>query len=252
MAFSEPGIIGEQVTEAQRPCGAVVDPTGPGHNAAEGPRGMGYQGGVLAPMEDPEIQRVLDFWFADDGLSSPTIDGRMERWFSADPVLDTEIREQFGDLVRRASTGALNRWAGTPEGRLALILLLDQFRRNIFRGTAEAFARDALALKLCVEGAMDGAYKSLGAFQQAFFFMPLQHAESLKIQERSVKIYQGLVNTASETLKATFATFAEFAELHRDIVASFGRFPHRNQALGRENTPAEAEFLEAGTPSFGQ
>jgi uncharacterized protein (DUF924 family) len=103
-----------------------------------------------------------------------------------------------------------------------------------------------------VEGAMAGVYKGLGPFQQAFFFMPLQHAESLKIQERSVRIYQGLVTSVSDTLKATFATFAQFAELHRDIVATYGRFPHRNAILGRENTPAEAEFLESGAPSFGQ
>jgi uncharacterized protein (DUF924 family) len=204
-------------------------------------------------MDDPDIWRVLDFWFAEDGhQDTPTIDSRMERWFAGDPALDEEIRVRFGDLVRRASAGALNRWADNPEGRLALIILLDQFRRNIHRGSAEAFARDALALKLCVEGAMAGVYKGLGPFQQAFFFMPLQHAESLKIQERSVRIYQGLVNSVSDTLKATFATFAQFAELHRDIVANYGRFPHRNAVLGRENTPAEAEFLESGAPSFGQ
>ena len=96
------------------------------------------------------------------------------------------------------------------------------------------------------------AYKSLTPFQQAFYFMPLQHAESLKIQERSIKIYEGLVSGVSDTQKATFATFAQFAELHHDIVKSFGRFPHRNKTLGRPNTPEEAEFLGAGASAFGQ
>lgn len=203
-------------------------------------------------MADPDIQRVLDFWFQPGSMDQPTIDSRMDRWFTADAVTDALIRTEFGPLVEKASKGQLDGWTGTPEGRLALIVLLDQFRRHIYRGTPKAFSRDAHALKLCVEGAATGAYKSLGPFQQAFYFMPLQHAESLKIQERSVKIYEGLVAGVSDTLKATFSTFAQFAELHHDIVKSFGRFPHRNKTLGRPNTPEEAEFLGSGASAFGQ
>lgn len=203
-------------------------------------------------MADPDIQRVLDFWFQPGSMDQPTIDSRMDRWFTADAVTDALIRTEFGPLVEKASKGQLDGWTGTPEGRLALIVLLDQFRRHIYRGTPKAFSRDAHALKLCVEGAATGAYKSLGPFQQAFYFMPLQHAESLKIQERSVKIYEGLVAGVSDTLKATFSTFAQFAELHHDIVKSFGRFPHRNKTLGRSNTPEEAEFLGSGASAFGQ
>jgi len=185
-------------------------------------------------------------------MDQPTIDSRMDRWFTADAVTDAVIRSEFGPLVEKASKGQLDGWAATPEGRLALIIMLDQFRRSIYRGTPKAFSRDPHALKLCVEGAMHGDYKTLNPFQQAFYFMPLQHSESLKIQERSVKIYEGLVTGVSETLKATFATFAQFAELHHDIVESFGRFPHRNKTLGRPNTAEEAEYLGAGAPAFGQ
>lgn len=202
-------------------------------------------------MEDPEISQVLAFWFGADRNDRPTIDARMDRWFGSDPAFDAEIGRRFGDLVERASKGRLAGWATTARGRLALILLLDQFRRHIYRGRPEAFRRDAQALKLCVEGAMTGDYKTLDPFEQAFFFMPLQHAESLKVQERSVKIYAGLVAGVSDTLKATFATFAQFAELHRDIVATYGRFPHRNRILGRADTPSEREFLAVG-PTFGQ
>lgn len=202
-------------------------------------------------MEDPEISQVLAFWFGADRNDRPTIDARMDRWFGSDPAFDAEVGRRFGDLVERASKGRLAAWASTARGRLALILLLDQFRRNIYRGRPEAFRRDAQALKLCVEGAMTGDYKTLDPFEQAFFFMPLQHAESLKVQERSVKIYAGLVAGVSDTLKATFATFAQFAELHRDIVATYGRFPHRNRILGRADTPSEREFLAVG-PTFGQ
>jgi uncharacterized protein (DUF924 family) len=202
-------------------------------------------------MSDAEVERVLTFWFGGGPNDRPTIDARMDRWFSADDGLDAEIRSQFGELVERASKGKLAGWATTARGRLALILLLDQFRRNIYRGKPEAFKRDAQALKLCVEGAMTGDYKTLDPFEQAFFFMPLQHAESLKIQQRSVKIYTGLVAGVSDTLKATFGTFAQFAELHRDIVATYGRFPHRNRILGRADSASEKEFLAAG-PRFGQ
>lgn len=203
-------------------------------------------------MTDPDIQRVLDFWFQPGSMDQPTIDSRMDRWFTADAVTDALIRTEFGPLVDKASKGLLDAWTATPQGRLALIILLDQFRRSIYRGTPKAFSRDPQVLKICVEGAARGDYKTLGPFQQAFYFMPLQHAESLKIQERSVKIYEGLVAGVSETLKATFLTFAQFAELHHDIVKSFGRFPHRNKTLGRPNTPEEQEYLGAGAPTFGQ
>ena len=203
-------------------------------------------------MEDPEISRVLQFWFNAGQNDQPTIDARMDRWFGGDAAFDEEIRTRFGELVERASRGEIDDWAATARGRLALIILLDQFRRQIHRGERGAFKRDAQALKLCVEGAMTGDYKTLDPFEQAFFFMPLQHAESLPVQERAVKIYAGLVSSVSPTLKATFATFAQFAELHRDIIATYGRFPHRNRILGRPDTDSEREFLAAGGPDFGQ
>jgi uncharacterized protein (DUF924 family) len=203
-------------------------------------------------MDDSGISRVLQFWFNAGQNDQPTIDARMDRWFGGDPAFDAEIRTGFGELVERASQGELDDWAATARGRLALIILLDQFRRHIYRGERGAFRRDPQALKLCVEGAMTGDYRSLDPFERAFFFMPLQHAESLPVQERAVKIYAGLVAAASPTQKATFATFAQFAELHRDIIATYGRFPHRNRILGRPDTDSERDFLAGGGPGFGQ
>ncbi len=203
-------------------------------------------------MQDDPIRRILDFWFSATELDAPQIDSRMERWFSADPGLDQRIRQEFGPLVEDALQGKLDRWAATTEGRLALILLLDQFCRNIHRGTAKAFAGDKRALKLCVEGSMSNEYRSLSAMQRVFFFMPLQHAESPGVQDKSVRIYNALAEGASDTLRETFLTFAQFAELHRDIVAQFGRFPHRNRYLGRSNTPEEDAYLAADASSFGQ
>lgn len=203
-------------------------------------------------MQDEAIQRILDFWFSAAELDAPQIDSRMERWFGSDPALDQQIRTEFGPLVERALAGELDGWAASAEGRLALILLLDQFCRNIHRGTAMAFAGDRRALKLCIEGSMGNEYRTLSPVQRVFFFMPLQHAESAGVQDKSVRIYNALAEGVSDTLRETFLTFAQFAELHRDIVARFGRFPHRNRVLGRSNTPEEDSYLAADAPSFGQ
>jgi uncharacterized protein (DUF924 family) len=201
-------------------------------------------------MEDEPIRRILEFWFSATELDAPQIDSRMERWFSTDPAADQRMREEFSTLLEDALQGRLDHWAATTEGRLALILLLDQFCRNIHRGTAKAFAGDKRALKLCVEGSMSNDYRSLSPIQRVFFFMPLQHAESPGVQDKSVRIYNALAEGVSDTLRETFLTFAQFAELHRDIVEQFGRFPHRNRPLGRSNTPEEEAYLATDGSRF--
>ncbi len=198
------------------------------------------------------IDEILSFWFMEHELSAPQIDGRMDTWFGEDPIFDEEIVKEFAEDVDRASEGKLDHWAHESRGRLALILLLDQFRRNIFRSTAEAFEKDKAALKLCVEGAMEKKDKDLAPIQKAFFYMPLQHAESRKVQAKSREIYQRLVEAVSPTYRETFETIAQFADLHADIVERFGRFPHRNKLLERENSPEEDEYLAADSPEFGQ
>lgn len=209
-----------------------------------------------ATMTDEDhvrIDRILQFWFQEKALSAPQIDARMDIWFGEDPVFDHEIEKEFSGDVDRASGGKLMHWAEKPRGRLALILLLDQFRRNIYRNTAGAFSMDKLALKLCVEGAMAKQDKELSPIERVFFYMPLQHAESLKVQKKSVDLYNRLAKAVSPTLRETFETVAQFAELHHDIVEQYGRFPHRNKLLGRANTPEEAEFLAGDdSPDFGQ
>jgi uncharacterized protein (DUF924 family) len=197
------------------------------------------------------IETILTFWFREHELSAPQIDRRMDVWFSEDETFDREIREQFADDVEKASNGELDHWASHPRGRLALILLLDQFRRNIYRNSADAFAKDRLALKLCVEGAMEKKDEGLTPIQRVFFYMPLQHAESKKVQAKSVALFNRLAQAVSPTYRETFLTIAHFAELHHDIIEQFGRFPHRNRLLGRENTAAENEYL-SDPPDFGQ
>ncbi|NOX69949.1 MAG: DUF924 domain-containing protein [Gammaproteobacteria bacterium] len=207
---------------------------------------------TITDVDQARIDAVLAFWFQDQTLSAPQIDSRMEIWFSEDAVFDHEIEKTFANDVEMASDGKLDHWAHKPRGLLALILLLDQFRRNIHRGTADAFSKDKAALKLCVEGAMAKRDQELSPIERVFFYMPLQHSESLKVQTKAVNIFARLAEAVIPTHKETFATIAQFAELHRDIIELFGRFPHRNKVLNRENTPHEDEYLAGDNPTFGQ
>jgi len=207
---------------------------------------------TITDEDQARIETILSFWFKEQELTAPQIDRRMDKWFSEDPVFDHEIEKEFSDDISAASAGTLDHWASDPHGRLALIILIDQFRRNIYRNTAKAFSKDRLALKLCVEGAMEKKDRSLTPIQRVFFYMPLQHAESRKVQAKSVELYNRLAEAVSPTYRETFLTVAQFAELHKDIVDQYGRFPHRNELLNRENTAEEAEYLAGDSPDFGQ
>ncbi len=207
---------------------------------------------TITDDDQARIEAIIAFWFRDQGLSAPQIDRRMDIWFGADEVFDHECKKDFSDDVTAASEGKLEHWAREPRGRLALILLIDQFRRNIFRNTADAFSKDKMALKLCVEGAMAKADQGLAPIERVFFYMPLQHAESKKVQAKSVELFSKLAEAVSPTYRETFETVTQFAELHRDIIEQFNRFPHRNELLNRENTPQEDEYLSGEFPDFGQ
>ncbi len=210
------------------------------------------KGATITDDDQARIDAVLAFWFKEQALSAPQIDRRMDIWFGEDPVFDHEIEKTFSQDIALASDGKLDHWAVDPRGRLALIILIDQFRRNIYRNTAKAFAKDKLALKLCVEGAMEKKDRGLTPIQRVFFYMPLQHAESAKVQAKAVELYNRLAESVSPTYRETFLTVAQFAELHKDIIDQFGRFPHRNALLGRKNTAEEDEYLAGESPDFGQ
>ena len=209
-------------------------------------------GSTMTDDDQARIEQILSFWFKEQELSAPQIDRRMDIWFGEDPVFDHDIEKEFADDIEKASEGKLNHWADEPHGRLALIILIDQFRRNIYRGTLKAFSHDKVALKLCVEGAMEKKDKGLTPIQRVFFYMPLQHAESAKVQAKSVELYERLAESVSPTLQETFLTVAQFAELHKDIIDKFGRFPHRNALLGRTSTEHEQAYLNEGGARFGQ
>ena len=160
------------------------------------------------------------------------------------------MRRRFEDAVRSATTGELNEWRATARGRLALIILTDQFPRNIYRHTARAFFYDSKALAWCLDG-LDGRIdRELRPIEKVFFYLPLEHAESREHQTKSVECFSELAASVPMEQRSTFEEYLDFAIRHRDIIDRFGRFPHRNNILGRESTPEELAFLTQSVSFF--
>ena len=202
-----------------------------------------------------EALEVRRFWFGRLPLKPGGVKERLALWFgngAEEKRTDELVRSRFGALVEKAAAGSLAAWADSPRRRLSLILLLDQFPRHVYRGTQRAFATDREALALTLSGMQSAADAALTPVERIFFYMPLQHAELRDAQEESVAAYRRLLNEAPEDLEAMFASALESAELHRAIVARFGRFPHRNRILERPNTAEEETYLRDGGRSFGQ
>ena len=189
-------------------------------------------------------QHVLDFWFLPEDHAEHG-DDRPE-WFRKDAAFDASIRERFLPDIETAIAGGFAEWEsdGDPRGALARIILLDQFTRNTFRDTPRAFAGDALALEAAKSLVDNGRDKPLGRVQRSFVYLPFEHAEDLASQERGVALFEALGRETNGE------NAAEWAIRHRDIIARFGRFPHRNRILGRESTPEEIEFLKMPGSSF--
>jgi uncharacterized protein (DUF924 family) len=171
-------------------------------------------------------------------------------WWSKNADVDEAIRERFEETIKLAASDQLNHWLTEPHGRLALILLTDQFPRNIYRGTAKAFEFDAKALAWSLDGIDSGCDRQLRPIERTFFYLPLEHSESLAYQERSVALFRNLVQDVEDSRRGPFLEYLDFAERHRDVIKRFGRFPHRNAILGRESTLEELAFLKEPGSSF--
>ena len=192
-----------------------------------------------------KAQDVLDFWFLPP--TDPGYGKARPEWFRKDPAFDAEIRERFGSLIAQAVAGGLREWdlEHGAQGTLARILLLDQFTRNAWRETPEAFAGDTLAL-LAAQSLVDsGADRTLTPFGRAFAYMPYEHAEDARMQQCAVDLFAGL---ASE--HAGFTDMLDYAHRHRGVIARFGRFPHRNPILGRASTADELQYLSQPGAGF--
>lgn len=204
-------------------------------------------------MTAAQIQQsdILSYWFADigDGFD---VREQHKIWYGGNTETDEYIRRQFGPSVERAISGQLSCWASTTMGALALVLVLDQFPRNIFRGTAQAFAGDSLALSVVKESVESGVDTKLSIIQRSFFYMPFEHSENLQDQDKCVDLLAGLLREAPAAGKVTVESSLNFAQKHRDIIRAFGRFPHRNKSLNRRSTAEELAYLAGGGARFGQ
>lgn len=181
-----------------------------------------------------EPDDVLRFWFAADNAA---------RWFVRDDGFDAAIRQRFAAVAGAAGDGHLQGWTRTPEGWLALLIVLDQFPRNLYRGDARAFACDARALSKALQGLERGDDLLLPVLHRAFAYLPLEHAEDPAMQERSVVLFSALCAAAEPEHRAQARQFLDYAQRHREVIVRFGRFPHRNASLGRASTPAELAYL---------
>ena len=196
-------------------------------------------------------QQVLDFWLGDGlTLGWPT-DDRSALWFGGGAALDAQIRERFGALVDQAVDGGLSDWEQPVSSRLALVILLDQFTRNVYRGQARAFAGDGRSQRLVLQALPLGQDDELPTIGRVFFYMPLMHAESQTLQDECVLLFEKLARQSPPELRPRLDGNLRAAREHAAIIGRFGRFPHRNAALGRVNTPEEDGFLQNG-PRFGQ
>lgn len=199
-------------------------------------------------METPDT--IRQFWFGLHADDAAVAQEQSKLWWIKNPATDEAIRQRFEAYVKQATTHALDDWSATPAGRLALILLTDQFPRNIYRNTPDAFASDVFALSQCKEGLREGVDRVLRPIERVFFYLPLEHAESLEDQEAAIARFSELVRNAAPEQKAVFDGFLDYAVRHREIIARFGRFPHRNRILGRVSTPEEIAFLKQPGSSF--
>jgi uncharacterized protein (DUF924 family) len=189
-----------------------------------------------------QVQEILEFWFGKP--DEPEYGKNRKVWFTKNPKFDQEVRSRFLSVYQQAAAGQLDGWKTSPLGCLALIILLDQFPRNMFRGHPQAFATDSQALAYAQYAVAHGFDKLLLPIQRGFVYMPFEHSENLEHQRQCVELFSALKDNPE------CASGVDYAQRHLKVIDRFGRFPHRNEILGRETTAEEAEFLQQPGSSF--
>lgn len=190
-----------------------------------------------------KAHELLDFWFGTLGVADLPNSDRTNLWFGENNAIKQELVEKFSNEFQAAASGDLDKWSMTPRGRLALIILLDQFPRYLHRKTPNAYAYDEEAQKLCIDGLQKKMDHSLTLIERVFFYMPLVHAEDSAKQEQSIRLYQDLVSLSMSETTQIYQLFLAYAYAHFRVIKEFGRFPQRNKTLGRPSTDAEMAFL---------
>ena len=193
---------------------------------------------------------LLEFWFGDKVDDAEAGERQAALGWGQSAETDERLSGRFGQAASAAAAGILDHWSGSPQGRLALILLLDQLPRVIHRGAPGAFAEDEKARRVASKGIESGADRLLRPIERVFFYLPFEHSEDQADQQRSVEHYENLADEVPEKWRKSFDFYLEFAVRHREIVDRFGRFPHRNAILGRESTSEELEFLKEPGSGF--
>ncbi|GMV31753.1 MAG: hypothetical protein AMXMBFR59_38780 [Rhodanobacteraceae bacterium] len=197
-------------------------------------------------MTESTAEIVIEFWFGAEGTSEADQERLARRWFARSDEFDAEIRRRFVALIDAAMAGDLNGWASTARGRLALLLVLDQFPRNLYRDSPAAFAGDPAAQQHALEGLERGDDLALAPRYRPFCYLPLEHAEDLTLQHRCVDLFVALAADEASVPRERYQMYLDYARRHRDVIERFGRFPHRNRILGRPTRPAEQVYLDAG------
>jgi uncharacterized protein (DUF924 family) len=195
-------------------------------------------------------QPLLEWWFGSAETPDDVAADKGKLWFGKRDSQDLEARERFGDWVEQALAGGLTDWAQRPEGWLALVLLLDQLPRMIFRDTPKSFSGDLRAQALVAQGIAADFDRRLRPIQRVFIYLVFEHCENLAVQNEAVSRYIDLVAQQPEADQALFTDYLNYAEKHQQVIARFGRFPHRNAVLGRESTAEEIEFLSGPGSRF--
>jgi len=197
-----------------------------------------------------DAQTVLDYWFGSNADEAAVVRQKGGMWWKSDAAVDDDLRTRFTEAVEMAGRDELDNWDSTPRGLLALIILTDQFPRNIFRNTPRAFFFDPIARAHCRDGIARGLDIQLRPIERVFHYLPLEHSEALHDQDESVRLFGALARKAGAANKDLYAGYLNYAERHREIIARFGRFPHRNRIVGRESTAEEIAFLKTPGSSF--
>lgn len=199
---------------------------------------------MLVSEDNARIEAVLEWWFGEPPLQPQA------KWFRRSKATDAEIAERFGAEHARAASGELDHWTATARGTLALVILLDQFSRNLYRDSEQAFACDGRARQLCLEALQRQLDAALHCLERAFLYMPLMHSEDRELHQTSVSLYEALHQSAPAELAAACKSFCEFAHRHKVVIDRFGRYPHRNSVLGRHTTAQEQAFLAEHPTGF--
>lgn len=198
-------------------------------------------------MTHEKQNRILNFWFGEDPLKPLK---NMDIWFAKNPEIDEQVEELFGPCLDEAETGAFDDWPKTANGAMALVVLCDQIPRMIYRNEDRAFSFDDRALRAAQIAMAHGFQHKYTVIERCFLYLPFEHSESLDMQKRSVELYRDLFEEAQGEERGFIAEALDYAIRHHEIIAQFGRFPHRNEALGRASSRAEREFLKRPDSAF--